>query len=354
LLSNELEQTLMPQQSALVVIIGVFATNLLFFLVARSSVFHQPPQDTLAVAQCIFGITWITLYAFLSRGTGELVPGMYLTAILFAMFRVQRETFTHVLVFTGISYIAVTAAKAMLLPATALTAAQILSITAFIGICAALLVFAQHIHTLRAQLIDRNSSLQSMLGQLTRSAEQDHPGKSFNRHFIMEALAREKGRADRFNQLFAVCMIEVDDIETLVVNEGRIAATSIAEDIAKRLRNEVRSMDGINPAPGKSVLGRMSGEVYVLILPSTGIDGAHSCAERVRAGIAEKPFLESCRVTVSAGIVEYRRNEPLPSLLTRVEAELKTAQRAGGNRVCGMEYREPMDADVMELPALHP
>ena len=346
-LSNGLGATAVGAESAMVLIAGVSATNLLFFLIARSSELHQPPATTVAVAQCIFSVTWITLYAFLSTGAGELVPGMYLTALLFAMFRVPKNTFMQILAISAGAYIAVSLAKVFLSSAPGSFVPQVLSVVAFIGIATALLVFSQYIHALRAQLTDRNTDLQSMIKRLSRVAEHEHPQKSFNRQFILESLAREKGRADRSNQPFSVCVVEADKFDSLIENEGQLATEKIARELSKRLRAEIRSMDGISPSPGKRLFGRVSADVYVLIFPSTTIEGAFSCAERIRGAIAERPFLDSCRLTASAGIAEYRRNEPIQGLLARAEAELKVAQRSGGNCVAGMEYREILAGAVV-------
>ena len=351
-LSNGLGATMVSTESAMVLLAGVLATNVLFFLIARSSELHQPPATTVAVAQCIFSITWITLYAFLSAGAGELVPGMYLTSLLYAMFRVPRNTFTQILAISAGAYIAVSLAKVFLAPTSASFVPQILSVVAFVGIATALLVFSQYIHAMRTQLIDRNSDLQSMIKRLSRVAENEHPRKSFNRHFILESLSREKGRADRSNQPFSVCVVEADNFDALIEKEGQLATENISKDMSKRLRGEIRFMDGLSPSTDKRLFGRVSADVFVLILPATNIDGALSCAERIRGAIAERPFLDNCRLTASAGIAEYRRNEPIQSLLARAEGELKIAQRSGGNCVAGMEYREQYDSKVAELPAI--
>lgn len=352
-LSSELGQTVMTLQSSVVLLTGIAATNLLFYLVARSDSLQQPPAATVAAAQCVFAVTWITLYAFLSNGAGELVPGMYLTAVLFAMFRVRRNTFSHVLFISTASYVVVALAKAFLVPQSGSVTALALSVTAFLGVAAVLLVFSEHVHNLRAQLIDRNADLQAMLKRMSLAADQENPAKSFNRHFVMESLAREKGRADRTNLPFSVCIIEPDDFDGLLSKEGQIAVESIAQELCKRLRGAVRDMDGVSALPGKRLFGRISADVFVVILPSTNIDGAYTCAERIRSSISEQPFLESCRITVSAGIAECRRNEAVPDLLSRAEAELQVAHRSGGNCVAGMEYREALEAEISELPALH-
>jgi diguanylate cyclase (GGDEF)-like protein len=169
--------------------------------------------------------------------------------------------------------------------------------------------------------------------RVTRSAERDHLTKSFNRQYIMEALLREKARADRSGRSFSVCIFDLDRFKALNDQHGHLVGDRVLTVFATRARRALRSMDAINPTRFRRSLGRMGGEEFIAVLPGTDLEGAACCAERVREAVGLHLVDEQFRMTVSAGVAEYRHGETIPELLTRADQALYEAKRGGRNRV---------------------
>jgi diguanylate cyclase (GGDEF)-like protein len=175
--------------------------------------------------------------------------------------------------------------------------------------------------------------LQQEVERVTRNAERDHLTKSFNRQYIMDAMLREKARADRTGRGFSVCIFDLDHFKSLNDQHGHVVGDRVLAAFANRARRALRSMDSINPTRFRRALGRLGGEEFIAVMPGTEIDGALRCAERVREAVARDPVERSLQITVSAGVAEYRRGESIPELLTRADQAMYAAKRSGRNRV---------------------
>jgi len=333
-ISDYIGQSTITPEIALLLIAGVSATNALFFGVAHAGVFLPGSDSTITTAQCAFGIVWTTVYAFFSSGGGELVLGMYVTTILFGIFHVGHSTFSGLVAFAAVSYAAVTFGKGLLVAGAETFWHDLLSMLTFFGVMGWVLFYGRHIRTLRERLHDRNEELQVMIRKVTRVAERDHLTKSFNRHYIMDSLAREKGRADRSNIPFAVCIFDLDHFKAMNDEHGHLVGDRILRSFAKRVRAELRTMDAVNRSEHRRSFGRFGGEEFIAILPTTNLQGAQRCAERIRQAIDKQPFDDVYHVTVSAGVAEYKRGETVPELLERADDALYEAKAGGRNRVC--------------------
>lgn len=120
----------------------------------------------------------------------------------------------------------------------------------------------------------------------------------------------------------------------------------------RRAGGELRAMDGVNTGGNERSFDRLGTERYIVTLPQTNLSGAKRCAERIRAAITRYPIEGRYPVTVSGGVVEYRRGETVNDLLDRAEDSLLQARDAGGNRVAGYEPVVEVSADVIPLPGV--
>jgi diguanylate cyclase (GGDEF)-like protein len=339
----------LPAGAATLLLCGVAATNALFGVLARAASRHQPPPGPMVAVQCLMGLAWVTAFTALRSGGAEFSLGMYVTAVLYALFQVGQLTFIRLMLMAALGYAAAVLGRLQWLPGEPVFGAEVLNLVVFLGVASWLLVFAHHLHALRSQLHDRNAELQEMVLKVSRVAERDHLTKSFNRHYIMETLAREKGRADRSNNPVSIVILDLDHFKAINDDHGHLVGDRILRGVAKRVRAELRSMDAINRSDYRRSLGRFGGEEFIVILPGTGLRGAAHCAERIRAAIASRPFDESYRVTISVGVAEYRRGETVPELLTRADEALYRAKSEGRNRVIVNGDLSMMRAEVLDL-----
>jgi diguanylate cyclase (GGDEF)-like protein len=333
---------------ALILLSGVAATNALFFGVARSQASEALASAVVAAAQGVLGLVWAGLFTLFATGDSHLGLGMFSCAILYALFQVPQRTFLLLAGAASAGYAAITLVRHLL--GWSDWQPEALNLVTYLGLMAWLMLFSGFLDSLRRHLQDRNIELRQHIQRVVRIAERDHLTKSYNRHAIMDSLAREKGRADRSNAPVSVCILDLDHFKTLNDEHGHLIGDRVLKQFAKRARAELRAMDGIQPVAHRRSLGRFGGEEFIAILPGTTLAGAATCAERIRAAVADQPFDQLYRVTVSVGVAEYRRGETVPEWLARADHALYDAKANGRDRVVlSGGTPEKQDAEVREL-----
>ena len=338
-----------PRTSS-ILLFGIGATNVLFFIIARSDALHRPPADTIALAQSVVAIAWATLFASMSTGTGEIIIGMYTTIVLFAILRVSRGVLNQVTVFAVISYSVVNLINGMVAESASIAAETLVRVLTFAGIMLCLSVAGSHVYR-------RHRQLENEIGELREKFNHElatSGANSVNRRYILELLAREKGRTDRSNVPFCVCVFTLDHSELPVddIDEHvRVRTLKATEEI---IRQELRDMDSLNSTGFHECFGPYSEMEYVAILPQTNLHGAQRSTERLLAAIPAQRGTPEERVTLHGGIAEYRRGESISALLARAEDALGEARVSGTSRVCSSHQPSgkevtPRHADIVRL-----
>ena len=332
-LSHLAGQSTVDAVAAAIMVAGIGATNALLIVLARPQDDDDQAGETIAIAQSGLAVAWTTVYAVLLDGQGELLPGMYLTAVLLAIFRAGAERAQQLALAAGGSYALAVVVRLLSADTDHLAWGEAMQCLGVLIMLALLITHARRVETGRRELTDQVARLKYEMQRVTRSAERDHLTKSFNRQYIMEALLREKARADRSGRTFSVCIFDLDRFKALNDQHGHLVGDRVLAVFANRARHALRSMDAINPTRFRRSLGRMGGEEFIAVLPGTGLEGAASCAERVREAVGLHLVDEQIRMSVSAGVAEYRHGETIPELLTRADQALYEAKRGGRDRV---------------------
>src|SRR5262249_26490050 len=134
--------------------------------------------------------------------------------------------------------------------------------------------------------------------RLHKLATVDELTKLCNRREFDRNLAFEAERFRRYGQVYSLMMIDVDHFKSVNDTHGHQVGDRVLRWVADTIRGGIRSID---------VAGRFGGEEFAVILPSTGLSVAQTIAERLREGVAEKPFSSDgteITVTVSIGVAE--------------------------------------------------
>ena len=329
----------LPPGAATTLLTGMAATVFLLMLLARMNLEYEISARTVALAQCVFGIAWSTLYAFLCPDNAFLVPGMYVTSLLLVVDRAGRRMLGHLAVFTVASFSLVVALRALSGDDGISVAACLLQFALVAGLSFWIFAYGARLDGRHAVLEARNARLSSALERLSTGSlpEIFTGGES-----ILAAMEREKGRTDRSNYPFSVCVFAIDQRDSL--RDDPLPLQRITKRIAKKIRAALRAMDGADTTTGISGPGK-----HVVMLPQTRLNGAYICAERLRNAIDSEPPDDRLRITLSGGVAEYRRGEAVADLLARAEQALHDAALAGGNRVCGDVPNEQRLAKVLPL-----
>ena len=178
---------------------------------------------------------------------------------------------------------------------------------------------ARYLDVLR-QRVDRNVEL-SMIDQLTGL---------YNRRFMYEQLQRQIRRAHSAGQPLSIVAIDIDHFKRVNDEFGHAAGDKILQELANRLRMNIRPSD---------VVCRPGGEEFIVIMPGTDPAQASRGAERLRTSVGETPFNVSesdpeLTVTISVGVATRLELETTPdAILHRADQALYRAKAGGRNCV---------------------
>lgn len=132
----------------------------------------------------------------------------------------------------------------------------------------------------------------------------------------------------RFGQGFSLAFFDLDNFKQLNDTHGHFVGDRILETFGELLRSCLRSVDGGF---------RYGGEEFVVLLPSTDLNGASMVADRVRQKLSSHRFTTSKNAqfhcTVSVGVTTYQNGDSLETLIQRADSALYKAKDAGKNRV---------------------
>ena len=185
-------------------------------------------------------------------------------------------------------------------------------------------VMTERIHFRMQQL----GSMDPLTGALNRSAFVNH---------VEREIARMQRRAEA---LFGVLLINVDAFRRVNDAYGHAAGDRLLVAIVEILGKMVRQYD---------LIGRLEGDVFMLLLPGARSQGAASMAERVRREIELKASVNAAiknRVTVSIGVaVLGEHGDSWDTLLRAADTAAKSAKEFGRNRVqIAAALAKPADA----------
>jgi diguanylate cyclase (GGDEF)-like protein len=197
----------------------------------------------------------------------------------------------------------------------------------------------------------RSGRLNRASFKLVRMSQRDPLTEIYNRQFLMEALEREKQLADREGQVFSVCVLDLDHFKSVNDEFGHSAGDRILKEFTDHLRSLLRPTDKI--AQGRT-LGRYGGCEFLIILPKTRLAGARTLAERLRDECAGLKLSYGLQLTLSAGVAEYRLDEPIEELLKEADRALHLAKQMGRDRVEAGVQQDPApvtEAEIISLDA---
>ncbi len=144
-----------------------------------------------------------------------------------------------------------------------------------------------------------------------------------NRRYLLETLEIERERFRRYGVPFSLIMLDVDHFKHYNDAHGHPAGDAALRELAQRLLFCVRRLDTAT---------RYGGEEFAILLPTTDLASAGRTAERIREGVASRPF-DHGPLTVSLGVAccdDRAQND----VIAAADAALYRAKSLGRNRVC--------------------
>lgn len=186
---------------------------------------------------------------------------------------------------------------------------------------------ADRVNERRAEEQKQLRELADLRQQVRRLNLLDPLTQIYKRNHVLRMVEQERARVDRYGGTFSVCLFSVDRLREINALHGNVAGDQLLRRVASNLAGDAREPD---------YLGRHTGTAFLLVLPTTELRGAITCAERLRANVAEFPVRTNAgpvKITTSVGVTEYRKGEPVHVLMERAAGALSEARRTGGNTV---------------------
>lgn len=148
-----------------------------------------------------------------------------------------------------------------------------------------------------------------------------------NRAAWSERLELEVARYQRYGGQLLLAVLDIDHFKRINDGYGHLAGDRVLKIIAAELQKRLRKTDFI---------ARFGGEEFVLLIPSTPLEGGLQLLEILRAAIEACPFHfrgEPLTVTLSAGIAAFSEGASSDAVFELADQALYRAKGAGRNRV---------------------
>jgi diguanylate cyclase (GGDEF)-like protein/putative nucleotidyltransferase with HDIG domain len=276
-----------------------------------------------------WGSTLITGVAYFSGESPSPLVFFYLWVFLYASYFFTRRQASVQILYVGVVYGALLAAKP---PAGGVPAWWLVGI-------GTLLVGAMVIMAMRARV-------ELLIARLYDAARTDPLTKLSNRRGFRELLDLELERARRGGTTMGVLVGDLDNFKDVNDHSGHQVGDVALQRVARLLCEGKRQIDSA---------ARVGGEEFALILPDTERDGAVALAERLRCALREEFANDPTPLTISFGLsVHPEHGETAASLLRAADEALYAAKESGRNRTVRHnpalrnELRAPSDARDLE------
>ena len=204
-----------------------------------------------------------------------------------------------------------------------------------VGALLALLLIAALIHLrtlylrrkalrLQHQIDEHTLELRAANQRLDELAGTDELTGVYNRRRFLDLARGERELAATRTSCMAV--LDLDHFKQVNDTYGHLAGDAVLRAVIAAIRHQCRRSD---------LIGRYGGEEFVLCLRDTELTLAMQRAEQIRAAVAATEVVvdqHSIRITVSVGVASLGPDETIEQWLSRADAALYEAKRAGRNR----------------------
>lgn len=170
------------------------------------------------------------------------------------------------------------------------------------------------------ELIEVQNQLELANRLLKERTETDPLTGLMNQKKMFEVLEYEINRAKMYGGSLSVIMIDIDDFKQFNDTFGHQKGDEILEAFSSLIASKTRSIDYVF---------RYGGEEFVILLPSTGLEGALSTATRILESVNTS---EELKITFSAGVAEWNQ-ERSRELLLKTDRLMYEAKRMGKNKI---------------------
>ncbi|MDO9617552.1 MAG: diguanylate cyclase [Pseudomonas sp.] len=189
---------------------------------------------------------------------------------------------------------------------------------------------AQRLQSLTQKVADMEQEAQSFRDHLEEQRQKaliDPLTGLPNRAGWSERLELEMARWRRYGGELLLAVLDIDHFKRINDGYGHLAGDKVLKIIAGELAKRLRKTDFI---------ARFGGEEFVLLIPSTPMEGGHQLLQTLLDGVEQCPFHfrgERVIITLSAGLTAFAGEEGSDKVFERADQALYRAKSGGRNRV---------------------
>lgn len=173
-----------------------------------------------------------------------------------------------------------------------------------------------------------------LLSDLERLAVTDGLTGLYNYRHFQDRYREEMNLCRRYQHPLAIMLIDLDGFKQVNDTYGHLEGDYLLVQLADVLRHTLRNTE---------LIARYGGDEFVVLMPSTNLQGGVAAANRVLQAVRETRFLDTLgeprfSITLSIGVAAYPNSTQNPvELLEKADEALETAKRSGRNRVVASE-----------------
>lgn len=188
----------------------------------------------------------------------------------------------------------------------------------------------QQLRNINKAMKNKVDELYSMTNTLEQKAYKDKLTGINNRENFEDIFALEIATAKQSNIPLSLVIFDVDNFKLVNDTYGHQAGDTILIDLVKLIEDNIKNGD---------IFARWGGEEFVILTPSTDINGACNLAENLRKLVQLHPFsyVEN-QMTLSFGIAQLSGDDNKKTLFEKADGALYEAKKNGRNRVEVYKY----------------
>lgn len=156
----------------------------------------------------------------------------------------------------------------------------------------------------------------------------------YNRGYLNERFPQELRRAQRYSHFLSVVLADIDHFKKVNDTHGHQAGDEVLRVFSTCITDQIRK--------GIDWVVRYGGEEFLIVLPETSCEGAHSMAERLRFAIGEKKIRfneHTISITASFGgactkfTTPFNQAVDMDTFIYQADEQLYRSKGEGRNRV---------------------
>jgi len=156
-------------------------------------------------------------------------------------------------------------------------------------------------------------------------ARTDFLTKIANRLSFFELANLELSKSTRFGYPLTVLYIDLDDFKNFNDHFGHKAGDLLLRAVAEKIRKNIREID---------IFARFGGDEFFLLLSETGVESAHTVANKLQNKLLDLVHKNSWPVTFSTGMVTYERSPgSVDEMVEKADTLMYSAKKKGKNMI---------------------